>query len=214
MLSQTALHTHAWRATQGDVKVTESLNARRGPRCVNSSTRRGSLLAPACVPLMTWLGTHRTRITSRCSYLKENSKNEKKDEKSPKKGSKKRKAAKNTKNDKPKAKKPKMQEWDSKNADENAEYEVERILEVHHKKNGKREFLIHWKGWSNRYDSWEPENNLNCPELINKFMSKVSAARSVDSRNLRVNPESTQRFTLQDPSSGRRLSKRRGQRQR
>ncbi|KAL4707671.1 hypothetical protein ACJJTC_014852 [Scirpophaga incertulas] len=36
--------------------------------------------------------------------------------------------------------------WDSKNADENAEYEVDRILEVHHKKNGKREFLIHWKG--------------------------------------------------------------------
>ncbi|XP_045496096.1 chromo domain protein LHP1-like [Colias croceus] len=104
--------------------------------------------------------------------------------------------------------------WDSENADENAEYEVERILEVHHKKNGDREFLIHWKGWSSKFDSWEPEKNLNCPDLIKRFMDKVSVARSSTGRNLRVAPETTNRFTLQDPSSGRRLSKRRGQRQR
>ncbi|XP_022834786.1 chromobox protein homolog 1-like [Spodoptera litura] len=105
-------------------------------------------------------------------------------------------------------------DWDDSNADENAEYEVDRILEVRHKKNGQREFFIHWKGWSSKFDSWEPEDNLNCPELIKKFMEKVSKARSVDSRNLRVAPETTNRFTLQDPSSGRRLSKRQGQRQR
>ncbi|KAM3966274.1 chromobox protein homolog 3 isoform 2-T2 [Aphomia sociella] len=113
---------------------------------------------------------------------KENSKT--KESKSPKKSIK-RKA---TKESKVKSKRPKN-DWDGENADENAEYEVERILEVHHKKNGKREFLIHWKGWSTKFDSWEPESNLNCPELIKKFMDK-------------------------DPSSGRRLSKRRGQRQR
>ncbi|KAF9803084.1 hypothetical protein SFRURICE_012329 [Spodoptera frugiperda] len=125
------------------------------------------------------------------------------------------------KNNKRKAKKaPKTpakrakHDLDDSNADENAEYEVDRILEVRHKKNGQREFFIHWKGWSSKFDSWEPEDNLNCPELIKKFMEKVSKARSVDSRNLRVAPETTNRFTLQDPSSGRRLSKRRGQRQR
>ncbi|KAM3966273.1 chromobox protein homolog 3 isoform 1-T1 [Aphomia sociella] len=138
---------------------------------------------------------------------KENSKT--KESKSPKKSIK-RKA---TKESKVKSKRPKN-DWDGENADENAEYEVERILEVHHKKNGKREFLIHWKGWSTKFDSWEPESNLNCPELIKKFMDKVGAARASDSRNLRVAPETTNRFTLQDPSSGRRLSKRRGQRQR
>lgn len=52
--------------------------------------------------------------------------------------------------------------------------QVERILEVHHKKNGAREFLIHWKGWASQFDSWEPESNLNCPELIKKFMDKVN----------------------------------------
>ncbi|XP_072947714.1 uncharacterized protein [Epargyreus clarus] len=105
-------------------------------------------------------------------------------------------------------------EDEEENDDENAEYEVDRILEVHHKKNGEREFYIHWKGWSNKYDSWEPESNLNCPELIKRFMNKVTVARSTESRNLRVAPETTNRFTLQDPTSGRRLSKRRGQRQR
>ncbi|KAJ8713508.1 hypothetical protein PYW07_013878 [Mythimna separata] len=138
---------------------------------------------------------------------KENSKN--KESKAEKKNNK-RKAKKETKVPAKRAK----NDWDGSNADENAEYEVDRILEVRHKKNGKREFFIHWKGWSSKFDSWEPENNLNCPELIKKFMDKVSKARSVDSRNLRVAPETTNRFTLQDPSSGRRLSKRRGQRQR
>jgi chromobox protein 5 len=46
-------------------------------------------------------------------------------------------------------------------------------MEVHFKKDGSREFLIHWKGFSHKDDTWEPEKNLNCPDLINKFMEKV-----------------------------------------
>ncbi|KAJ2944384.1 hypothetical protein O0L34_g18386 [Tuta absoluta] len=141
---------------------------------------------------------------------KENSK-EKSGTKKGKKVNKRKSSSK--KESKSPAKRPKN-EWDSEKADENAEYEVERILEVHHKKNGKREFLIHWKGWSNKFDSWEPESNLNCSDLIKKFMEKVDAAKGSDTRNLRVAPETTNRFTLQAPSSGRRLSKRRGQTQR
>ncbi|XP_053606910.1 chromobox protein homolog 5-like [Plodia interpunctella] len=139
---------------------------------------------------------------------KENSKN--KESKSSKKKNLKRKS---TKKETKTSKRPKTN-WDSEKADENAEYEVDRILEVHHKKNGNREFLIHWKGWSSKFDSWEPENHLNCPDLIKKFMEKVGAARATETRNLRVAPETTNRFTLQAPSSGRRLSKRCGQRQR
>ncbi|CAH2244415.1 chromobox protein homolog 1-like [Pararge aegeria] len=144
-------------------------------------------------------------LISKFNEEKENSKNN-----SPKKAAK-RKGTKKASKSSPKKTKT---EWHDKDTDENAEYEVERILEVHHKKNGERSFLIHWKGWSNKFDSWEPESNLNCPELIKRFMEKVDVARSTDSRSLRVAPETTHRFTLQDPSSGRRLSKRRGQRQR
>lgn len=148
--------------------------------------------------------------TLSCPDLIQKFNDEKENSKNSRDGKKRKGSKKETKSP---AKKTKSN-WDSKNADENAEYEVDRILEVHHKKNGDREFLIHWKGWSNTFDSWEPESNLNCPELIKKFMDKVEAARSTDSRSLRVAPETTNRFTLQDPSSGRRLSKRRGQRQR
>ncbi|XP_026499182.2 chromobox protein homolog 1-like [Vanessa tameamea] len=155
----------------------------------------------------TWEPAH----TLSCPDLINKFNEEKENSKNTPKSNKKRKGVKKESKSPPKKTKT---EWDGKNADANAEYEVERILEVHHKKNGAREFLIHWKGWASQFDSWEPESNLNCPELIKKFMDKVDVARSSESRNLRVAPETTHRFTLQDPSSGRRLSKRRGQRQR
>ncbi|KAG8247555.1 hypothetical protein J6590_057846 [Homalodisca vitripennis] len=52
-------------------------------------------------------------------------------------------------------------------------YEVEKILEVHTRKNGSREFLIRWKGYRPSDDTWEPEEHLDCPDLIEKFMEKV-----------------------------------------
>jgi hypothetical protein len=50
---------------------------------------------------------------------------------------------------------------------------VEKVLEVKFKKQGKREFLIRWKGFPSSADTWEPEENLNCTDLINKLMAKV-----------------------------------------
>ena len=34
----------------------------------------------------------------------------------------------------------------------------------------KREFHVRWKGWGPEGDTMEPEDNLDCPELIEKFM--------------------------------------------
>lgn len=85
---------------------------------------------------------------------------------------------------------------DDKDDEDEEEYEVERIIEVHFKKDKKREFLIRWKGFSAKEDTWEPEEHLNCPELINKFMEKVEKAKSIDARELRANPSHTKRYTL------------------
>ncbi|GLH07058.1 Heterochromatin protein 1 [Gryllus bimaculatus] len=93
-------------------------------------------------------------------------------------------------------------------------YEVEKVVEVHFKKNGEREFLIRWKGFTTEDDTWEPEANLNCPELIEKFMQKVEKAKEVTMRELRANPQVTNRFTLNTPDNGRRLSSRHTARQR
>ncbi|XP_076248447.1 uncharacterized protein LOC143188205 isoform X2 [Calliopsis andreniformis] len=78
--------------------------------------------------------------------------------------------------------------------DDQKEFEVEKIIEVHFKKNKTREFLIRWKGFTSADDTWEPEENLNCPELIEKFMQKVEKAKTTDARELRANRPHTKRW--------------------
>ena len=48
------------------------------------------------------------------------------------------------------------------------EYEVEQILDKR-KHYGKTQYLIKWKGYPLSEASWEPEENLNCPELLEEF---------------------------------------------
>ena len=98
--------------------------------------------------------------------------------------------------------------------EEQKEFEVEKIIEVHFKKNKTREFLIRWKGFTSADDTWEPEENLNCPELIEKFMQKVEKAKTADMRELRANRPHTKRYTLATHESGRRLSRRNMDKQR
>ncbi|XP_012284332.1 uncharacterized protein DDB_G0283697-like isoform X2 [Orussus abietinus] len=100
------------------------------------------------------------------------------------------------------------EEEDSGDEKGSKEFEVEKIIEVHFKKNKSREFLIRWKGFTSADDTWEPEEHLNCPELIAKFMEKVEKARKADIRELRTNPAHTKRYTLSTHESGRRLSRR------
>jgi len=48
------------------------------------------------------------------------------------------------------------------------EYEVEKILDKR-KHYGKIQYLIKWKGYPLSEASWEPENNLNSPDLLEQF---------------------------------------------
>ena len=98
--------------------------------------------------------------------------------------------------------------------DDQKEFEVEKIIEVQYKKNKTREFLIRWKGFTSADDTWEPEENLNCPELIAKFMQKVEKARTMEARELRANRPHTKRYTLTTHEHGRRLSRRNMDKQR
>ena len=52
------------------------------------------------------------------------------------------------------------------------EFEVERIVScrtVH----GKRQYLVHWKGYSENDDTWEAESGLNCDRLLAQFWSET-----------------------------------------
>lgn len=97
---------------------------------------------------------------------------------------------------------------------ETEEFEVDRILEVHHKRDGTREFLVSWKGYPASENSWEPEENMTCSDLIKKFMAKVEKAKETDLRELREKRTPTNRFTLNDATKGRRWSKRNSGKQR
>ena len=48
-------------------------------------------------------------------------------------------------------------------------------------KRGKKsvtEYYIKWLGYDHSYDSWEPEANLHCPDLLRQFLREQSNKRA------------------------------------
>merc|ERR1719239_861737 len=48
---------------------------------------------------------------------------------------------------------------------------------------GKTEYLVKWKGWSPRYSTWEPEENILDPRLIQQFTQKEADRIAESSQN-------------------------------
>jgi hypothetical protein len=55
-------------------------------------------------------------------------------------------------------------------------YEVEKILDTRTTTSGQQEYLIKWRGYSQGENSWEPTENLNCPDLLRRFRSKTQGS--------------------------------------
>lgn len=73
---------------------------------------------------------------------------------------------------------------DNKNDESDAQYDVEKIM-GEKIESGQRFFLVKWKGWGEKSNTWEPEESVECFELVEKFRD---SCRSVKPKAVKQSP--------------------------
>lgn len=76
--------------------------------------------------------------------------------------------------------------------DSDETYKVEAILK-HRKRNGKVFYLIKWEGYDESQNTWEPEDNLSCPDILAKYIEKLEKEQKAKEEEKRIKKENSQK---------------------
>lgn len=68
---------------------------------------------------------------------------------------------------------------------EEEEYIVEKVVDKRLNKHGKVEYLLKWQNYPSSQNTWEPEEHLNCPDLIAVFEESLSNRPKDEKKSIR-----------------------------